>query len=121
MSRAAGDGNGTCCVIGVTQPRRVAAVSTAKRVRYEMGQGNGQTIPCTQKDQGNLVAYKTRYETAGLGRQTRITFMTDGILLQEIQTNLLLRKYSVIVLDEAHERNLNTDVLIGLLSVALPL
>ena len=47
--------------------------------------------------------------------------MTDGILLQEIQNDLLLRRYSVIVLDESHERNLNTDVLIGLLSVALPL
>jgi ATP-dependent RNA helicase DHX37/DHR1 len=47
--------------------------------------------------------------------------MTDGILLQEIQSDLLLRQYSVVVLDEAHERNLNTDVLIGLLSVALPL
>ena len=47
--------------------------------------------------------------------------MTDGILLQEIQEDLLLRKYSVVVLDEAHERNLNTDVLIGLLSKTIPL
>lgn len=120
----AGDDNhhGVGGLIGVTQPRRVAAVSTAKRVCYEMGQGNGQTIPCPRKkEQGNLVAYQTRYETAGLGNQTHIKFMTDGILLQEIQTDLLLHKYSVIVLDEAHERNLNTDVLIGLLSVALPL
>lgn len=107
-------------VIGVTQPRRVAAVSTAKRVCYEMGQGDGQSIHGKSK-QGNLVAYQTRYESAGLGKQTRIKFMTDGILLQEIQSDLLLRKYGVIILDEAHERNLNTDVLLGLLSVAIPL
>ena len=103
-------------LIGITQPRRVAAVSTAKRVCYEMGQGNGQVI---KKD--NLVAYQTRYESAGLGPSTHIKFMTDGILLQEIQSDLLLRKYGSIVIDEAHERNLNTDVLLGLLSVSLPL
>ncbi|KAL7443952.1 hypothetical protein ACHAXM_010962 [Skeletonema potamos] len=103
-------------LIGITQPRRVAAVSTAKRVCYEMGQGNGQVIKSD-----NLVAYQTRYETAGLGPSTHIKFMTDGILLQEIQSDLLLRKYGAIVIDEAHERNLNTDVLLGLLSVALPL
>jgi ATP-dependent RNA helicase DHX37/DHR1 len=107
-------------LIGVTQPRRVAAVSTAKRVCYEMGQGNGQSILGSSK-KGNLVAYQTRYETAGVGDTTRIKFMTDGILLNEIQSDLLLRRYSVVVLDECHERNLNTDVLIGLLSVALPL
>jgi ATP-dependent RNA helicase DHX37/DHR1 len=107
-------------LIGITQPRRVAAVSTAKRVCYEVGQGDGQVIKGSGK-KGNLVSYQTRYETAGLGSETRIKFMTDGILLQEIQSDLLLRKYSVIVLDESHERNLNTDVLIGLLSVALPL
>jgi ATP-dependent RNA helicase DHX37/DHR1 len=106
--------------IGITQPRRVAAVSTAKRVCYEMGQGNGQTIRGTGK-QGNLVAFQTRYESAGVGEKTCIKFMTDGILLNEIQNDLLLRHYSVIVLDESHERNLNTDVLIGLLSAALPL
>jgi ATP-dependent RNA helicase DHX37/DHR1 len=107
-------------LIGITQPRRVAAVSTAKRVCYEMGQGDGQSIRGKSKV-GNLVAYQTRYESAGLGEKTRIKFMTDGILLQEIQSDLLLRKYGVIVLDEAHERNLNTDVLLGLLSVAIPL
>ncbi|KAL3922228.1 MAG: hypothetical protein SGILL_002316, partial [Bacillariaceae sp.] len=107
-------------IIGITQPRRVAAVSTAKRVCYEMGQGNGQSIRGSGK-RGNLVAYQTRYESAGVGDKTSVKFMTDGILLNEIQSDLLLRRYSVIVLDESHERNLNTDVLIGLLSVALPL
>ena len=81
---------------------------------------NGQSIQ-SKANKGNLVSYQTRYETAGIGSSNRIKFMTDGILLQEIQSDLLLRKYSVVVLDEAHERNLNTDVLIGLLSVALPL
>jgi hypothetical protein len=109
-------------VIGVTQPRRVAAVSTAKRVCYEMGHGDGQQIKNDKAGRrGNLVAYQTRYETAGLGEDTQVKFMTDGILLQEIQSDLLLRKYSAIILDEAHERNLNTDILIGLLSASLPL
>jgi hypothetical protein len=106
----------THLLIGITQPRRVAAVSTAKRVCFEMGCGDGQKI-----SNDNLVAYQTRYETAGLGKSTRVKFMTDGILLQEIQSDLLLRKYGAIVIDEAHERNLNTDVLLGLLSLALPM
>jgi len=107
-------------LIGITQPRRVAAVSTAKRVCYEMGEGDGQSIQSARK-KGNLVAYQTRYETAGLGDSTHIKFMTDGILLQEIQSDLLLRKYSVVCIDEAHERNLNSDALIGLLSAAIPM
>jgi len=107
-------------MIGITQPRRVAAVSTAKRVCYELGEGDGQSIRGAE-GRGNLVAYQTRYETAGLGDSTHIKFMTDGILLQEIQSDLLLRKYSVICIDEAHERNLNSDTLIGLLSAAIPM
>ena len=82
-------------LIGITQPRRVAAVSTAKRVAYEMGCGSGQSIP-----PNNLISYQTRYETAGLGTSTQIKFMTDGILLQEIQSDLLLRKYGAIIIDE---------------------
>lgn len=119
MCQSSGDPNKSF-LVGVTQPRRVAAVSTAKRICYELGQGDGQSIKGTG-GKGNLVAYKTRYESAGCGDSTRVQFMTDGILLSEIQGDLLLRRYSVIILDESHERNLNTDVLIGLLSVALPL
>ena len=108
--------DGKNLLIGMTQPRRVAAISTAKRISYEMSSGNGQIIR-----KNSLVSYQTRYETAGLGGKTHIKVMTDGILLQEIQSDLLLRKYSVIVLDEAHERNLNTDVLLGLISRSIML
>lgn len=111
-------------IIGITQPRRVAAISTAKRVAFEMGcdiTGNS-TMNKNKARRGSLVAYQTRYETAGMGSDTRIKFMTDGVLLQEIQRDLLLRQYSAICLDELHERNLNGDVLLGLLSSAtLPL
>ena len=122
LGKAKDEGGDEGLLIGVTQPRRVAAVSTAKRVCYEMGHSRdkGQSIR-GKRGEGNLVAYQTRYETAGLGSKTRVKFMTDGILLQEIQNDLLLRKYGAIILDEAHERNLNTDVLIGLLSTAIPL
>ncbi|RYY36484.1 ATP-dependent RNA helicase, partial [archaeon] len=100
-------------MIAVTQPRRVAATSTAARVAEELGVSLGAP--------GCPVGYQVRYETDTLSADTRIKFMTDGILLKEIQSDLLLRRYSVIILDEAHERNMNTDVLIGLLSRAVPL
>ncbi len=92
-ARARGEDDGL--LICVTQPRRVAAVSTAKRVCYEMGHSKdkGQSIQ-GKRGEGNTVAYQTKYETAGLGPKTRIKFMTDGILLQEIKTDLLLRKYA---------------------------
>ncbi len=124
LGYAAAQGEDDGLMICVTQPRRVAAISTAKRVCYEMGHSKdkGQSIKsCGKRGEGNMVAYQTKYESAGIGSKTRIKFMTDGILLQEIKSDLLLRKYAVIVLDEAHERNLNTDVLLGLLSAALPL
>lgn len=108
-------------LIGITQPRRVAAISTAKRVNYEMGFSKANNTNNAITNTNNVVSYQTRYESAGLGSDTHIKFMTDGILLQEIQNDLLLRKYSIIILDEAHERNLNTDCLIGLLSVTIPL
>ena len=99
-------------LIGVTQPRRVAAVGTAERVAVELG---------TKCGRGGAVAYQIRYDASGVGEKTRVKFMTDGVLLREITSDILLRKYSVVLLDEAHERNLNTDVLLGMLSRSIPL
>ena len=90
-------------MIGVTQPRRVAAVSMAKRVGDELGQFS------------NRVAYQVRFESSA-SKNTAIKFMTDGILLREIGDDFALRKYSIIVIDEAHERSVNTDILIGMIS-----
>lgn len=91
-------------IIGVTQPRRVAAVSTATRVATELGE-----------KVGGIVGYHVRYDRR-IGDGTRLQFMTDGILLREVQDDFLLKKYNVLVIDEAHERSLNTDILLGMLS-----
>lgn len=96
-------------MIGVTQPRRVAATSVADRVSYELDSSDR-----------NRVAHQVRYDS-NVGRDTAIKFMTDGILLREIQQDFALTKYSCIVIDEAHERSVNTDILIGLLSRIVPL
>ncbi|KAG9404769.1 ATP-dependent RNA helicase dhx37 [Aphanomyces cochlioides] len=98
-------------MIGVTQPRRVAAVSTAQRVATELNVDFGKT---------GAVGYQIRYDNEHVGEKTIVKFMTDGILLKEIQQDFLLKKYSIILLDEAHERNVNTDILIGLLSRVAP-
>ena len=98
----------------MTQPRRVATVSTARRVAEEMG--FGWESENHNSHNGEVVGYQIRHDTSTVGPKTAIKFMTDGILLKEVSTDLLLRKYSVIFLDEAHERNVNTDVLIGMLS-----
>ena len=98
-------------LIGVTQPRRVAAVSTAKRVSDELNMAFN--------DGTGAVAYQVRYDN-NVNENTVIKFMTDGVLIREIQEDPLLLKYSVIVLDEAHERNVNTDILIGWLSRFIP-
>lgn len=90
-------------MIGVTQPRRVAAVSMAKRVADELGQFSSQ------------VSYQIRFESTATNK-TAIKFMTDGILLREIADDFSLSKYSIIVIDEAHERSVNTDILIGMVS-----
>nr|XP_031830340.1 probable ATP-dependent RNA helicase kurz [Nomia melanderi] len=95
-------------LIGVTEPRRVAAMSMSKRVSEEMN--------LTEKE----VSYLIRFE-GNATPDTKIKFMTDGVLLKEIQTDFLLTKYSVIILDEAHERSVYTDILIGLLSRIVPL
>ncbi|KAL8847331.1 MAG: hypothetical protein Q9221_007614 [Calogaya cf. arnoldii] len=90
-------------MIGITQPRRVAAVSMAKRVSDELGN-------LTSK-----VSYQIRFESS-VGDKTAIKFMTDGILIREIASDFALLKYSVIVIDEAHVRSTNTDILIGMVS-----
>jgi ATP-dependent RNA helicase DHX37/DHR1 len=95
-------------LIGVTQPRRVAAVSTSQRVAQEMN--------C---ELGTTVGYHVRYDNK-IQKETNIKFMTDGILIQEIQDDPLLLKYSALLIDEAHERNINTDILIGWLSRFIP-
>lgn len=90
-------------LIGITQPRRVAAVSMSKRVATELA------------DTEDKVSYQIRFDTT-VGHRTAIKFMTDGILIREIANDISLSKYSVIVIDEAHERSANTDILIGMVS-----
>ncbi|XP_016332269.1 probable ATP-dependent RNA helicase DHX35 [Sinocyclocheilus anshuiensis] len=91
-------------VIGVTQPRRVAATSVAGRVAEERG-----------AYLGHEVGYSIRFDDCSDPHATRIKFLTDGMLVREMMSDPLLKKYSVIMLDEAHERTLYTDITIGLL------
>ncbi len=94
-------------VIGVTQPRRIATLSVCEYIRNQ--------LPSGQKE---LAAYKMRFEDT-TDFSTRIKIMTDGILLQELKTDRLLSKYSVIIVDEAHERSLNIDFILGMLKTIL--
>ncbi|PVV02796.1 hypothetical protein BB560_000672 [Smittium megazygosporum] len=113
---------GSFSLIGVTQPRRVAAISMAKRVAFELNsspptEGDNNESQPKQKDnkQNSLISYQIRFDNT-TSKDTQIKFMTDGILLRELCNDFLLTKYSAIILDEVHERSLNTDVLIGVLS-----
>jgi len=94
-------------IIGCTQPRRVAAMSVAKRVAEEFGCRIGQEV-----------GYSMRFEDV-TGPDTVIKYMTDGMLLREQLMDSELTRYSVIMLDEAHERTIHTDVLFGLLKAAI--
>ncbi|KAL6538007.1 hypothetical protein OROGR_011995 [Orobanche gracilis] len=94
-------------IIGVTQPRRVAVLATAKRVAFELGLGLGKEV-----------GFQVRHDRK-VGENCAIKFMTDGILLRELQNDFMLKRYSVLILDEAHERSLNTDILIGMLSLVI--
>lgn len=97
------EGYTTRGIIGCTQPRRVAAMSVAKRVAEEVGCRVGQEV-----------GYTIRFEDC-TSPETQIKYMTDGMLLREALIDPDLSKYSVILLDEAHERTIHTDVLFGLL------
>lgn len=90
-------------MIAITEPRRVAAIAMSKRVATEMNLSNKE------------VSYLIRFE-GNVTDQTRIKFLTDGVLLKEIENDFLLSAYSVVIIDEAHERSVYTDILIGLLS-----
>lgn len=96
-------GYGDSGVIGVTQPRRIATVSVSEFI--------GKHLESRDR---NIVAYKMRFEDT-TDIYTKIKIMTDGILLQELKADKLLSKYSVIMVDEAHERSLNIDFILGLL------
>ncbi|MBM9528865.1 ATP-dependent RNA helicase HrpA, partial [Desulfoprunum benzoelyticum] len=94
-------------LIGCTQPRRIAAITVAARVSEELG------------SHGRLVGYKIRFHDE-TSRDTRIKFMTDGVLLAESRTDPQLRRYQTIIIDEAHERSLNIDFLLGYVKQLLP-
>ncbi len=93
-------------MIGVTQPRRIAASSVAARVAEEL------------QGPGHIVGHKIRFQDK-TGRATRIKFMTDGVLLAETKNDRLLQQYGVLIIDEAHERSLNIDFLLGYLKTLL--
>ncbi|MBT2214193.1 ATP-dependent RNA helicase HrpA [Actinomadura sp. NEAU-AAG7] len=101
-------GRGVLGSIGHTQPRRLAARTVADRIAEELGTGLG-----------DAVGYKVRF-TDRSGDDTLVKLMTDGILLAEIQTDRLLRRYDTLIIDEAHERSLNIDFLLGYVKEILP-
>ncbi|GHG58239.1 ATP-dependent RNA helicase HrpA [Streptomyces griseocarneus] len=101
-------GRGIKGLIGHTQPRRIAARTVAERVAEEM-----------RTPLGEAVGWKVRF-TDQVGGETMVKLMTDGILLAEIQTDRELRQYDTIIIDEAHERSLNIDFLLGYLAQLLP-
>ncbi|WP_063021078.1 ATP-dependent RNA helicase HrpA [Nocardia niwae] len=101
-------GRGVRGTIGHTQPRRLAARTVAERIAEELG-----------TELGDVVGYTVRF-TDHASEHTLIKLMTDGILLAEIQRDRLLRRYDTIIIDEAHERSLNIDFLLGYLKQLLP-
>lgn len=104
-------GRGRRKLIGHTQPRRIAARSVAERIAEELGHAVG--------DPDSPVGYKIRFDDK-TAPATSVKLMTDGVLLNEIQHDALLRQYDTIIVDEAHERSLNIDFLLGFLKQLLP-
>ena len=105
-------GRGVAGMIGHTQPRRLAARSVADRIADELGQTVG-------RERGQVVGYQVRF-TDEVGPTTLVKLMTDGILLAEIQSDPMLRRYDTLIIDEAHERSLNIDFILGYLARLLP-
>ncbi|MDK6831289.1 DEAD/DEAH box helicase, partial [Pauljensenia sp. UMB8040A] len=101
-------GRGITGLIGHTQPRRIAARSVAERIAAELGQ-----------KVGGAVGYQVRF-TEEVGPTTLVKLMTDGILLAEIQSDPQLLRYDTLIIDEAHERSLNIDFILGYLARLLP-
>lgn len=101
-------GRGEGAMIGHTQPRRIAARSVAERIAEELG-----------TELGDVVGYQVRF-TDKTSKQSRVKLMTDGILLAELQHDRDLRRYDTLIIDEAHERSLNVDFLLGYLKQLLP-
>src|SRR5436190_8630887 len=101
-------GRGIEGTIGHTQPRRIAARAVAERVAEELG-----------VDLGGVVGYQVRFADHS-SRDTLVKVMTDGILLAELQRDRDLRRYDTIIIDEAHERSLNIDFILGYLRQLLP-
>jgi len=108
LSLGRGRGAGGTGLIGHTQPRRIAASATGRRIAEELGTPFGE-----------VVGYKVRF-TDNLAPGASVKLMTDGILLAETQTDPLLRAYDTLIIDEAHERSLNIDFLLGYLREILP-
>ena len=124
-------------VVAVTQPRRVAAIATAERVAAELGRpldgggggggggGGSGGAPAPRSFSAPTatpppVGYQVRHDRR-LSSTTPLQFLTDGVLLRHLQSDLSLKSFSAVVVDEAHERSLNTDLLLGLLSRVVPL
>ncbi|MBQ1024177.1 ATP-dependent RNA helicase HrpA [Micromonospora sp. C95] len=101
-------GRGVHGLIGHTQPRRLAARTVADRIAEELG-----------TELGDVVGYKVRF-TDQVGENSLVKLMTDGILLAELQTDRMLRQYDTLIIDEAHERSLNIDFILGYLRQLLP-
>ena len=101
-------GRGRGALIGHTQPRRIAARSVATRIAHELGEELGKTV-----------GFQVRF-TDVVSSKTMVKLMTDGILLAEIRTDPLLKRYDTIIVDEAHERSLNIDFILGYLARLLP-
>ena len=101
-------GRGLTGLIGCTQPRRIAAKSISRRVAEEL-----------KSPLGSLVGFAVRFQDQ-IGEDTLVKFMTDGILLAETQSDRMLRRYDTLIIDEAHERSLNIDFLLGYIKRLLP-